>query len=94
MSGLSDNRCSVPPGVLVQNLGEEAVLLDLETERYFGLDRVGARALALLSGGATFDEAQQALLAEFDVEPDVLRNDFDALVADLVRCGLLEVHRG
>src|ERR1700738_2140641 len=37
------DKVSVPAHVLVRFLDKEAVLLNIETERYFGLDETGAR---------------------------------------------------
>ncbi len=39
------------PNVLVRELGGEAVLLDIETGRYFGLNATGVRIWALLGEG-------------------------------------------
>ena len=43
----------ISPGVLFQEIGGEAVLLDLASERYFGLDDVGTRIRQLAGAGAS-----------------------------------------
>jgi hypothetical protein len=84
-------RVSVPPDVLIQELEGESVLLNLESERYFGLDDVGTRMWAVLSKSESLQGAYEALLAEYEVDPDLLRRDLLALVERLVENGLVEV---
>ena len=43
------DRVAVPDGVLISQLQEESVILNLESERYFGLDDVGTRFLTVLT---------------------------------------------
>ena len=83
------DRVAVPDGVLISRLQEEAVILNLESERYFGLDDVGTRFLTVLTTSESIDSALQQLGAEYDVDPQVLRQDLLALVENLVDQGLL-----
>ena len=82
----------IPAAVLARELDGESILLNLESETYFGLDEVGTRIWALLTGAPTIQAAYEALLAEYDVAPDVLRQDLEALLAQLLEQGLLELH--
>jgi hypothetical protein len=90
MVSFSD-RAAAPAHVLVRVLDRESVLLNLETERYFGLDETGTRMWQLATGSENIDAAYQELLAEFDVEPDLLRSNFTELLSRLVDNGLLQV---
>lgn len=85
------DRAAVPAHVLVRFLDRESVLLNLETERYFGLDETGTRMWQLLTTAQDIDAAYQELLAEFDVEPELLRNNLMDLLGQLVENGLLQV---
>jgi Coenzyme PQQ synthesis protein D (PqqD) len=85
------NRTIAPAHVLVRPLGDEAVLLNLETERYFGLDAMGTRMWELLTASPNIDAAYQKLLEEFEVEPQVLRMNLNDLVGRLVENGLLHL---
>jgi len=89
-----DARLSVPRDVLVQELDGELVLLNLNGGRYFGLDDVGTRMWAALTKVESVQQAHEMLLAEFDVEPDLLRNDLVALVEKLMENGLVELAVG
>jgi len=87
---LSD-RVRVPQGVLVSGLQQESVLLNLDSERYFGLDDVGTRMFSLLSSSDSIEAAWRVLLEEYEVEPDVLKADLLSLADSLIQQGLLEV---
>jgi hypothetical protein len=87
-------KATVPPDVLVQELQGESVLLNLKSGRYFGLDEVGTRMWAALTAAESLQAACDALLAEYDVDAERLRDDLRALVEKLVEHGLLEVHGG
>jgi hypothetical protein len=67
------------------------VLLNLETERYFGLDETGTRMWQLVTTTANLNAAFQTLLAEYDVEPELLKANLTDLMSRLVENGLLEV---
>jgi hypothetical protein len=85
------DRATVPAHVLVRILDRESVLLNLETERYFGLDETGTRMWQLVSASQDIEAAYQELLAEFDVEPELLRTNLTDLLGQLVENGLLQV---
>ena len=85
-----DTTISVSPDVMIRKVGEESVLLDLKTERYLGLDDVSARFWDLLTSGGSIQSAYETLLAEFEVDPERLRNDLDDFVQELVQFGLVE----
>ena len=83
------DRVAVPDGVLISNLQEESVLLNLDSERYFGLDDVGTRFLTVLTSSESIEAAYETLRQEYDVDPKALRDDLRELVEKLVDQGLL-----
>jgi hypothetical protein len=85
------NRAHVPSHVLVRFLDDEAVLLNLASERYFGLDQTGTRMWQLATAAPCIDVAYQQLLAEYDVAPELLLDHLSELLRTLVDNGLLEV---
>ena len=89
-----DQRLAVPPDVLINVFGGQSVILNLKSERYFGLDEVGTSMWKALTTSASISDAERALLAEFDVEPARLRQDLRALAEKLLENGLLEVSSG
>ncbi len=84
-------RVAVPDGVLARNLEGESVVLNLKTEKYFGLDEVGTRMWTLLTDATSIQSAYDSLAAEYDVEPAQLRADMEKLIGELVEHGLLTV---
>ena len=84
MDDILGRRVVAAEQLLVQSVGGEAVLLDLETETYFGLNAAGARIFALVTTAPTIADALAALGDEFDADPAVLRDDAVGLVRTLV----------
>ncbi|MBE9227080.1 PqqD family protein [Phormidium sp. LEGE 05292] len=84
-------RVSVPEDVLIRELDGESVILNLKSERYFGLDRVGTRIWEVLSTSETIAAAYQTLLSEYDVVPEQLETDLYNLLEQLVQHGLINV---
>jgi hypothetical protein len=85
------NRAVIPSHVLVRHLDAESVLLNLETEKYFGLDATGTRMWELVTNSPTIELAYGQLVEEFEVEPEVLRNHLGDLLSELRENGLLNV---
>jgi len=84
-------RAAVPSHVLIRFLDQESVLLNLETERYFGLDAVGTRMWQLVTAAATVEAALGQLVEEYDAPLDTLRTDLTNLLQHLLDNGLIEL---
>jgi len=84
-------RAVVPAHVLFRHLDGESVLLNLESERYFGLDATGTRMWELATSQPCIALALEKLQEEYEVEPDVLRDHLIQLLSRLVENGLLQV---
>jgi hypothetical protein len=80
---------TVPDDVLISHLQDEAVILNLDSERYYGLDDVGTRFLSVVTTSESIESAYDRLRGEYDVDPDILRNDLLALIENLIDRGLL-----
>lgn len=89
MAVLPSTRFAVPDHVLVREVGGESVLLNLQSETYFGLDETGTRIWSALTRYPSVEEACRALVEEFDVEPQRLAGDVAELAGTLVEKGLL-----
>ena len=88
------DRVRVPDDVLISNLQDESVILNLNSERYFGLDDVGTRMLSTLNSSDSIEAAYESLAAEYKVDREVLRDDLIALVENLVQQGLVTIDHG
>lgn len=80
---------AVHPSVLCRQLSGETVLLNLESGVYYGLDPVGTRVWQLLLQGQTIAEICGTMIDEYDVAPDVLRDDVLRLVGELRERGIV-----
>ena len=76
------DRLSIPDQVAARKMGDETILLNLETGTYFGLDKVGSRFLELLEQNGEIASAHRTMLEEFDVAPEVLEADLLRLAED------------
>src|SRR3981189_193525 len=86
------DRVVVPQHVLVRFLDRESVLLNLETERYFGLDETGTRMWQVVTSAPSVDAAFRQLQDEYDAQPELLQSNLTELVGRLVGNGLLSLH--
>lgn len=86
------HRASRSDQVLFQNLDGEAVLLDLASETYFGLNEVGTRIWQLIETAPPLSEVHGTLCAEFDADAARIEHDLLALVGELSKAGLVTVH--
>lgn len=71
------------PDVVWRDLEGEAVLLDLASGTYFGLNDVGTRIWQLLAAGEPVNRIAEVLAGEYDVSGDDARRDVEALLAEL-----------
>lgn len=86
-----DQRLSVPAHVMAREVGEEVVILDLDSGTYFGLDAVGAHVWQLLAGGNTLRQVCDEMLTTYEVPAADLERDVIALVESLAAKGLVRV---
>ena len=85
------DRVRVPDDVLISNLQEESVILNLDSERYYGLDDVGTRFLSVLNTSDSIEAAYETLAQEYDVDREVLRKDLLTLVENLIEQGIVQI---
>ena len=87
-------RVTIPDTVLFQELAGEAVLLNLENDRYYGLDDVGTRMWRLLAEHGETSAVVQHLLNEYagEVDQTTLERDLSELIEKLAHAGLITVN--
>jgi hypothetical protein len=94
MSRHFSSRVTTAPDVMLRIIGDEAVILNLKSELYLGLDPIGTRIWTVLQGSPSIQAAHASLLDEFEVEPERLRQDMDRLLDQMLAQGLIELHPG
>jgi hypothetical protein len=72
------------PDVLYRDLEGQAVMLDLSSGLYFGLNEVGTRIWTLMAEGRDISAIVQALAREFDADESTIERDVRDLV-DVLR---------
>jgi hypothetical protein len=77
--------------LLCCNLAEGAVILDLKSGVYYGLDEVGTYIWSLIQEPRLLSEIAAAVLAEYAVEPDRCDRDLRQLFAEMLDRTLIEV---
>lgn len=88
-----DQKITFSDTVFAQEVDGEMVLLDMESENYFGLDEVGTAIWQAMQEKETLKEVFKTLLEQYDVEEEVLEKDLSEFVDKLLKSGLVKVEK-
>lgn len=77
------------PQVLAAHLGDESVLLDLDTKHYFQLNATASAIWRALEDRQPVEHIVAALVTDFDVSAPEAREAVGRLVQDMRRKGLV-----
>jgi hypothetical protein len=77
--------------VFTQEIDDELVILDMESENYFGLDETGTAIWQAVKEKESLKEVLELLLEQYDVDKEVLKQDLFDFVKELIENGLVEV---
>jgi len=84
-----DAALKVSSDVVFRELDGEAIVLNLATGVYFGLDPVGTRMWQLIDQRGRLQDVVTVMCDEYDAPAAQIERDLVALVAELVRMGLM-----
>ncbi len=80
---------------IASKLPNEAILLNLNSGTYYGLNEVGTYIWGLIAQRPyRFDQLRNSLLEEYDVSPQVCEQDLTAILLELKSASLVEVSDG
>lgn len=79
------------PTAAHQKVGEEAVLINLNTGSYYSLNDTGAMFWDLLDGQRTIADCARLIAAEYEVEPELVEADLLELADEFHTEGLVVV---
>jgi hypothetical protein len=79
------------PSATYQMVGDEAIIIDVNTGTYYTLNDTGARFWQLMDGNHTIAACADAIAAEYEVESAVVEADLLELAAEFTREGLIIV---
>jgi hypothetical protein len=90
-STLQQLTCAVKanPNVIFRRLGDEIVLFDLDTDRFYELNSTAARFWELLAGQKDAEGVHERMLAEFAVDSEQLAAEAQAFLTVLRQQGLV-----
>ena len=91
MSLALEQSVRIPADVLFRELQGEAVILNLASSTYFGLDAVGTRIWQLCEAHGSLKTVLDAMQCEFDAPDEMLQSDLLTFVDELVDKGLLSL---
>lgn len=86
-----NSRVILSENIFAQEVDGEMVLMDMESEDYFGLDTIGASFWQVLQEEETLQKTLDHLLDLYDTEESVLKKDLIEFVEKLVTNGLASV---
>jgi len=78
------SRVHPDPSALAKRVDDEIVLVHLETNRIYELNRTAAFLWDALAAGSTQAELEQRLALEFDVDPEQLAREIDELLGQFM----------
>lgn len=76
---------------ICSELQGEAIILDIKSGAYYGLNQVGASIWNLIQSPKTIKEIQDTILAEYEVDAEVCKRDISVLLEDLAAKELIEI---
>ena len=86
-----ENTFTLSKDALFRDVGGEAVILDLASGTYFGLNAVGTRIWQLIEQHGRLAAVLDELCREYDAAPEKLETDLIGLVSRLAEARLGEV---
>ena len=90
MTDILDRKLAPSDLAVDSQMGEEAVLLNLESGLYFGLDPVGSKIWGHLKQGLAGREICALTVREFGVPQAQVEGDLRSFLADMLESGLVE----
>ncbi|NQX89066.1 MAG: PqqD family protein [Halioglobus sp.] len=84
-----NQRICLAPQIISQEVAGETVILDIESENYFGLGAVGTRIWQMIQEHGDLHRIYNTLLKEYEVDEMQLLNDLEALLTEASDRGLI-----
>lgn len=84
-----DRAYRFSPDIAWRRIGDESVVLDLKSSDYYSLNETAALLWESLGEGLTPEKAVARLCEEFEAEPDAVRKDVEAALAELLSARLI-----
>lgn len=89
MEVTNSSKITPSPHVVYQEFSGETVLLNLDTEKYFGLDAVGTRVWELIHEQLSVEQIVERLYNDYEESKSKINSDLLDLLQRLETCGLV-----
>lgn len=86
-----DSVVAVVPDQVSSDLGDEVVILDLESGQYHGVTDVGVRMWQLVQDPIRVRDIRDRILEEYDVDASRCERDVIEFLGQLLERGLVEI---
>lgn len=77
---------------IASDMNGEKVMLDIESGKYYNLGAIGGRIWDISEKPVTVDEIVAVLVQEYEVEPEVCKQQVSTFVEKMLQEGLVEVN--
>ena len=74
------------------DLSGEAVILNLNSGMYYGIDEIGSLVWSVLEEPRTLQYLREIILNGYDVDPETCGRDVTAFLKDMHSAGLIEIN--
>lgn len=90
MSKVGEGIYRLKDGVLSVPIEDESMLMEMGSEKYFGVRGAMRHHLEGLRVGLSLDTMVADTCARYNVTPDVARRDLEAILPKLIAAGIIE----
>ncbi len=86
----SQRKYKLSDKVILHKVGDEGVLLKLDTQEYYALNASGLLMIDKLIHSDSLEQAFDSLIDSYDSPPGEIHNDLENLMDDLIQQGIIE----
>ncbi|MFD1885722.1 lasso peptide biosynthesis PqqD family chaperone [Paenibacillus wenxiniae] len=91
MAGLDQQKFIQNKNYIASDMNGEKVMLDVQSGKYYNLGTIGGRIWDLSAQSSTVDEIVARLLEEYEVSPEVCKQQVSTFMGQMLSEGLVEV---
>jgi hypothetical protein len=84
-------KYQIPATVFIQEIDDEVILLDTESQEYFSLNGVGKNILDLISENLTHEEIVEELSQMYEADKPLIDSDLSNFIKALQEKGLINI---
>lgn len=85
------SKIIIPTTSFSQIIDDEMVILDTQSENYFGLDAMGSVMWQILQQNPSINDLKNALLEQYEVDENILQADIEKFIQQLEQNKLISI---